>query len=112
MSSDRKDFVEAAKLLGTELFHRANIQVLAGALVLASNSPTIQYLDSGGSARNVDLPAPAGNEGKMFIFVAPNGTGALTVRKTGGGATVVTVAVTKMAIAVCVNGDWSGGTLG
>jgi hypothetical protein len=112
MSSQYRDFLEAAKLLGSELFAASQVKVLTGAYVIPENSPTLQILDSGGSARNVDLPAVTNCAGKIFIFVAPNATGALTVRLAGGGATVVTVAVGKMGIAVCANGTWYGGTLG
>lgn len=114
MSAERKDYGEFLKLLGYDVRGAVNHQVLAGALVLPVNCAMLQRLDSGGSARNVDLPDAADSEGKVIIFHAPNGTGALTVREsvTDGGSTVVIVAVTKGALAYCMNGQWYGGTLG
>lgn len=70
-------------------------QTLSGALVLTAKSGQYLRIDPGGAARSVDLPGAAGEvlEAGEFIEIVNVGSGVedLTVRLTGGGATVVTV---------------------
>ena len=84
---------------------------MSGDVVLVTLSPPIQFLDPNGSARNVDLPAAAGNEGAQFFFHHTGGANDITVRLTGAGATVFTLSTTESGLASCNGTTWVGGVL-
>lgn len=88
---------------------------LAGALVLTEadvrNSYTLT-IDPGGAARNVDLPATTNLEGHEFVIInTADAAETLTVRLTGGGATVATIDQSEHAVLRCYSstaGAWVG----
>lgn len=66
---------------------------LTADLVLTFDSPKLQFLDPGGSARNVDLPPVEESAGLEFkVANTADAAEALTVRLTGGGATIAALA--------------------
>jgi hypothetical protein len=80
------------------------VQLPDAAAVLTVDFPTIVRMVPT-AARNIDLPAAL--DGLMIVVV--NGaaaTNALTVRLTGAGATVGTVAAAKTSIFFCVGTTW------
>jgi hypothetical protein len=89
---------------------------LTGALVLTERDVLdneILNLDANGSARNVDLPQTSQTLRGHSLIINNTATGAfaLTIRLTGGGATVVTVAQNKMGLLLCwgaAAGNWRG----
>lgn len=83
-------------------------KVLAGDVTLTKDSPTLQFLDANGAARNVDLPAFADSRGLMFIIHnTAAGIFSLTVRAPGP-ATVVVVAQDKGALVYSDGVSWQG----
>lgn len=73
---------------------------LAGAFVIPADAPHVLVLDSGGSARTVDLPASP-KIGDWFWIIAPNGTGALTLRN-GAGVAIVPAGVVAVSTSMLV----------
>lgn len=108
----------------TDRFWRRNTErigavrdlTLTGALILTERDvldSEIINMDANGAARNVDLPATSTTLRGIQLIINNTAAGAfaLTVRLTGGGATVVTVAQNKMAIITCWSsaaGSWRG----
>ena len=89
---------------------------LTGALVLTErdvlDSETIN-IDPGGATRTVDLPATSQTLRGLQLVInnTADAAEALTVRLTGGGATVVSVAQNKMGLLLCwgaTAGSWRG----
>jgi len=95
---------------------RVLTETLTGARVLTaaevSDNLTLA-LDPGGAARNVDLPATSTDlAGQEFVIInTADAAEALTVRLTGGGATVATIDQNEHAILRCFSataGSWVG----
>lgn len=88
---------------------------LTGALVLTERD-VLDYetfnIDPGGAIRNIDLPATSQLlRGIKFIINHTGGAFDLTVRLTGGGATVATISTTEMCEFLCwgsTAGNWRG----
>jgi len=86
-----------------------NTETLAGDKVLVFGDAPVQALDPGGAGRNIDLPAVTGLEGEVFIIEnTADAAEILTIRLTGGGATVCTPTQNETAIVYCRNGAWKG----
>lgn len=92
------------------------VETLAAARVLTS-AEVQQYgiivLDPGGSARNVDLPATSATLAgqRVVIINSADAAEALTVRLTGGGATIATIDQNENATMICYSataGSWVG----
>lgn len=82
-----------------------NKTAIGGNVVLDIASPTLQMLDPGVSARNVQMPAVT--KGLMFIiFNYAAATGTLVVKKVDGTTTIGTVAIGKMALVFSDGADW------
>ena len=83
-------------------------ETLAGTKILANESPMIQFLDPGGVARNVDLPAEETSKGAMFIIVnRADAIEIITVRN-DAAATIATPTQAETAVLVCDGIAWSG----
>jgi len=110
MSAERYDFLEAIRLVGSELYLKRASRILGGAITLAnSGEPTVQYLDTGGVARNVTMPLETANDGKLFIFTNTSaGAFALTFLSNAGGALspAVSAAQGKAVIMYCDGVAW------
>lgn len=92
---------------------RFNHQTIAlGAdLTLTAKHPTLLFIDPGGSARNVDLPAEADSEGMMFIIVnTADAAEVITVRDdAGAGLTpAITPTQNETAFLFCDGTTWRG----
>lgn len=103
--------IEDSEILGC--FHdamkfRSQTKTLAGNLTLVAASHTMQYLDPGGAARNVVLPAEASSEGLMFIIVnTADADESLTVQS-DTPATVEVVDQNEMGLFFCDGTTWRG----
>ena len=97
---------------------RSNVtaMTLTGPLVLTEADVANSFMiaiDPGGAVRNVDLPATsAALKGQTFVIINTSGGAfALTVRLTGGGATVATIGQSQNATFYCWSataGSWQG----
>lgn len=86
-----------------------NTETLAGAKVLVAGDAPLQHLDPGGAGRNLDLPAVTGMAGSTFIIKnTADAAEILTIRLTGGGATVCTPTQNETAIVYCDGTTWHG----
>lgn len=84
-----------------------NTETLAGAKVLVAGDAPLQNLDPGGAGRNVDLPAVTGLAGYTFLIKnTADAAEVLTVRLTGGGATVGTPTQNESALFYCDGTTW------
>jgi len=78
-----------------------------GTITLTTASNRVQFIStSTGGAREVYLPITTGSAGIEFKFVNTGATGAVTVKTTGGSATVATLPVGAMAITLCDGTNW------
>lgn len=83
-------------------------ETLSGTKVLTTTDPTIQHLDPGGAARNVDLPAEADSIGLVFIIAnEADAAEIITVRNDAAG-TIVTPTQGESAIVWCDGVSWRG----
>lgn len=81
---------------------------LAATLVLTKDSPTINFLDPGGAARNVDLPAEEESFGLVFIIAnEADAAEVITVRNDAAG-TIVTPTQGESALLFCDGTAWRG----
>lgn len=90
-------------------------ETLTGARVLTEaevKNYGVWAVDPGGAARNVDLPATTNLAGhSLTIINTADAAEALTVRLTGGGATVATIDQAEHAVVTCYSstaGSWVG----
>ena len=84
-----------------------NTETLSGAKILVPGDAPIQRLDPGGAARNVDLPPVTGMAGEVFIIENTSaGANIITVRLTGGGATVSTPTQNEVSFVYCDGTTW------
>lgn len=94
---------------------RVLTETLTGARVLTAAEVAANYilaLDPGGASRNVDLPATTTLAGHQVKIVnTADAAETLTVRLTGGGATVATIDQNEHAELTCFSstaGSWVG----
>lgn len=104
--------IENGQALGLKIINEFRLGVetetLGGTKVLTTKSPTLQFLDPGGAARNVDLPAEADSEGLVFIISnEADAAEVITVRNDAAG-TIVTPTQNEAAIVFCNGVTWSG----
>lgn len=69
----------------------SNVETITATKVLTATSPQRQYLTPSGSDRNVVLPNPPVADTLLYIINKGNGTLALNVSETNGGATVISL---------------------
>lgn len=109
MSTARlQDFtVENMKVLN-QLRLNSETRTLAGAVTLTKTSPTLQFMDPGGAARTVTLPAEADSKG--LVFVISNEADAAEIITVQDDATnaIVTPTQNEAAIVFCDGTSWSG----
>lgn len=81
-------------------------RVMAGTVVLNANDPPVHYLDLNGAARNLDLPAAAGNDGLTFTVRNITGTAQTLTIRDALAATVTTLAQNTFAVVHCDGTVW------
>lgn len=89
-------------------------ETLSGARVLTAAEVTDNYIlaiDPGGAARNIDLPATSADlAGQEFVLInTADAAESITLRLTGGGATVATIDQNEHATVICHSataGSW------
>jgi|ETNvirnome_2_300_1030623.scaffolds.fasta_scaffold87985_2 glutamine synthetase len=90
-------------------FRLSNVtETLAANKTLTVSSSTAQFLDPGGSARDVTLPAESDSDGLMF-FISNEADGAEIISvKNDGGDTILTPTQNEACVVVCDGTSWSG----
>lgn len=83
-------------------------ETLAGTKTLNKNSPSLQFLDPGGAARNVDLPAEADSTGLVFVIVNRADAAENIVVRNDAAGTIATIAQNEMGIVACDGVAWQG----
>tara|TARA_Y100000310_G_scaffold318644_1_gene372984 strand:- start:537 stop:881 length:345 start_codon:yes stop_codon:yes gene_type:complete len=83
-------------------------ETLAGGKTLTVNSPTLQMLDPGGSARTVVLPAEADSDGLVFIISNEADAAEIITVDDDAGAAIVTPTQNEAAIVWCDGTSWAG----
>jgi hypothetical protein len=96
--------IDGTKIMNTILLNGnrlgANSQTLGAGLALAADAPHLQFLDPGGSARNVDLPASP-QRGDFFIIVnMADAAEVITVRTSAGAGLTPALTPTQSETAV------------
>jgi hypothetical protein len=86
------------------------VHTLAAAHVLGADAPHVQFLDPGGSARNVDLPASPQKGDFFLIFNTADAAEVITVRDNAGAGLTPAITPTQSECALVVyNGSaWRG----
>lgn len=98
----------AAALLNTRVKMLVQTQTLGANLTLDAAAPPVHFLDPGGAARDVTLPAEASSENLVFVIInTADAAETITVKNDGGG-TVVTIAQNKGGIVFCDGTTWKG----
>lgn len=82
---------------------QVNTQILTGAVTLPAGAAPLQFMDTGGVARTVNLP-PGVKGGFLIIYNTSAGAFALTVKDNTSVVTIGTIAQAKSAMFIC-NGD-------
>lgn len=106
--------IETADVYGSKIWEfwclGTVTRTLAAAAILNANDPPLQFLDTGGAARNIDLPAIASSKKGQAFIIWNTSAGAFshTVRQPGGGATVGTVAQNQAGLFVMDGATWRG----
>ena len=103
--NDELNYVITHLMRALPLGYYSNTETLAAAKTLVDSDKILQYLDAGGSARDVNLPAEA-DTNHMFIIVNTGGE-TLTV-KDDTPATVTTILAGAIAILVSDGTTWKG----
>lgn len=86
---------------------------MAGNLTLADGSPGMLFLDPGGSARTVLLPAEAANKNRVIAIVnKADGVGEnLTVQEDSGTTSILVVEPQQVGFFFCDGTAWHGGAM-
>lgn len=104
--------VENARMVGNiqeaRQKYSPNIETLAATKTLVVESLTLQWLDPGGSARIIILPAEADSKGLVFVLInAADADEALTVND-DGGTLVQVVGENEIGTFYCDGTTWLG----
>ena len=102
--------VERADLGQVNLFD-PNTETLAGTKTLVVTDKRGQFLDPGGSHRDVVLPAEAVSSGIIFVICNMADAAENLVVKDDGGSTVSTIAQNEMGMAICDGTSWKAGVM-
>lgn len=90
------------------LYEDPNTETLTGNKTLLVTDKYVQFLDPGGSNRDVTAPAEEFNEGLAFwIHNRADAAETLTF-KDDGGSTIMTIDQNERGIAICDGVNWSG----
>lgn len=89
---------------------KSETKTLAGAHTLDKKSATLQFIDPGGAARTITLPAEADSDGLVFIVMNTADALEILTIQDDTPATVVTPTQNEMAIVVCDGTTWRGFT--
>ncbi len=102
--------IEMMSIPGSTGRRRAtNTETLAADKTMATTDAELQFLDPGGSARNVDLPAEASSDGLVFhIFNTADAAEALTVRDDAGATTIIVLDQDQHGVVACNGTLWQG----
>ena len=98
--------IEKAIMTGLRL--KAETRTLSGNIALTVDSPTMQFLDPGGAARTVTLPAEAASEGLVFFISNEADAAEVITVKDDGGGTIATPTQNEACIVFCNGTAWSG----
>lgn len=83
-------------------------ETLSATKVLITSDPTIQMLDPGGAARNVDLPAEEDSLGLVFIISNEADAAEIITIRNDAAATIATPTQGESAIVWCDGTSWRG----
>lgn len=85
-----------------------NTETLAGTKTLVITDNMMQFLDPGGSARNVDLPAESDSDGKMFVICNRADASEIITIRNDAGSTICTPTQNESAMVFCDGTTWAG----
>ena len=91
-----------------ELLFRSETKTLACTRTLTEKSAPLPFLDPGGSARNVVLPAEADSAGLVFIIMNTADNAEIITVQDDTPTTVVTPTQNECAIVFCDGTTWRG----
>lgn len=79
-----------------------NVQTLGATLQIGENGPHVHFLDPGGAARDVELPASPQKGDFYLIFNTADALEVITVKDSAGGALTPAITPTQSECAVVV----------
>lgn len=84
-----------------------NVETLSGNKTMTSDEADVHFLDPGGSARDVLLPAEQEMAGRvLFLINTADMAEALTVKDDASGTTVASIAQNEQATIICSGTAW------
>jgi uncharacterized protein YqfB (UPF0267 family) len=93
-------------ITGGQIRQAINTETLSGNKTIASTDPSVHFLDAGGVARDVTLPAEADSTYAKYEIYNTGGE-TLTV-KDDGASTIITIATNESGIVRCDGTSWFG----
>lgn len=94
-------FLETLKL-------KSQTRTLAGALTMTAKDAPLQFMDPGGAARTVTLPAEADSDGLCFIIHNTADAAEILTIQDDAPATVVTPTQNECGVVYCDGATWHG----
>lgn len=103
--------VEHAKIINATILERMKLSsrtlTLAGTLTMTNRDPIVNFLDTGGAARTVLLPAE--EAGLFFAFVnTADAAEIMSIKDDSGTTTFATPTQAEAAVVFCNGVTWGG----
>jgi len=96
------------QLTGAFSLGSVNTETLAGNKTLTATDAPVQFLDPGGAARTVTLPAEASSTGLVYLIANRADLAEDLTVQDDGAATVVTISQNECGIIFCDGVTWEG----
>jgi len=106
-----RENIEFAEIIEAVL-HNMRVEpttrTLGAALSLVAKDTCLQFIDPGGAARTITLPAEADSKGKIFIIMNTADAAEILTIQDDTPATVVTPTQNECAVVFCDGTTWRG----